>query len=74
MAERGAWYPGGFNPCTTYQVKNRFQGLPFKWVNLRRRYAEVARVLFNPANDAYLAVAGFNQCQVFTLGPKGGAM
>jgi hypothetical protein len=25
---KGAWYPGGFNPCT-YQVKNRFQILPF---------------------------------------------
>jgi hypothetical protein len=23
---KGAWYPGGFNPCT-YQVKNRFQSL-----------------------------------------------
>ena len=32
---------------------------------------EVARVMFNPANDAYLAVAGFAQCQVFTLGAKG---
>jgi hypothetical protein len=26
---KGAWYPGGFNPCT-YQVKNRFQNVPFK--------------------------------------------
>jgi hypothetical protein len=26
---KGAWYPGGFNPCT-YQVKTRFQNVPFK--------------------------------------------
>jgi hypothetical protein len=26
---KGAWYPGGFNPCT-YQVKTRFQSVPFK--------------------------------------------
>jgi hypothetical protein len=26
---KGAWYPGGFNPCT-YRVKNRFQNVPFK--------------------------------------------
>jgi hypothetical protein len=26
---KGAWYPGGFNPGT-YQVKNRFQNVPFK--------------------------------------------
>jgi hypothetical protein len=26
---KGAWYSAGFNPCT-YQVKNRFQSLPFK--------------------------------------------
>jgi hypothetical protein len=26
---KGAWYPGGFNPCTC-QVKNRFQNEPFK--------------------------------------------
>jgi superfamily II DNA/RNA helicase len=32
---KGAWYPGGFNPCT-YQVKTRFQNEPFKWVNLHR--------------------------------------
>ena len=31
---KGAWYPGCFNPCT-YQAKNRFQDLPFKF-NLRR--------------------------------------
>jgi hypothetical protein len=35
---KGAWYPGGFNPCT-YQVKNRFQKLPFK-CNLHRSYTE----------------------------------
>jgi hypothetical protein len=27
---KGAWCPGGFNPCT-YQVKKRFQNLPFKF-------------------------------------------
>ena len=32
---------------------------------------EVSRVLFNPAADEYLAVAGYAQCHVFTLGPKG---
>ena len=32
---------------------------------------EVARVLFNPAADEYLAVAGYAQCVVFTLGAKG---
>ena len=32
---------------------------------------EISRVLFNPAADEYLAVAGFAQCHVFTLGPKG---
>ena len=26
---KGAWYPGGFNPCAD-QVKNRFQNVPFK--------------------------------------------
>jgi hypothetical protein len=26
---KGAWYPGGFNPCTC-QVKNRFRNVPFK--------------------------------------------
>jgi hypothetical protein len=26
---KGAWYPGGFKPCT-YQVKTRFQTVPFK--------------------------------------------
>jgi hypothetical protein len=26
---KGAWYPGGFIPCT-YQVEIRFQSLPFK--------------------------------------------
>jgi hypothetical protein len=31
---KGAWYPGGFNPCT-YQVKTRCQNVPFKR-NLRR--------------------------------------
>jgi hypothetical protein len=31
---KGAWYPGGFNPCT-YQVKNRFQNVLFKF-NLHR--------------------------------------
>ena len=31
---KGAWYLGGFNPCT-YQVKTRFQTVPFKW-NLHR--------------------------------------
>jgi hypothetical protein len=31
---KGAWYSGGFNPCT-YQVKNRFQNVPFK-CNLQR--------------------------------------
>jgi hypothetical protein len=25
---KGAWYQGGFNPCT-YEVKTRFQFLPF---------------------------------------------
>jgi hypothetical protein len=34
---KGAWYPGGFNPCT-YCVRNRFQSLPFT-VNLHR-YSE----------------------------------
>jgi hypothetical protein len=28
-----AWYPGGFNPCT-YEVKTRFQNLPFSKCNL----------------------------------------
>jgi hypothetical protein len=34
---KGAWHPGGFNPCT-YQVKTRFQSFPFKYqlVPLRR--------------------------------------
>jgi hypothetical protein len=31
---KGAWYPGGFNPCA-YQADNRFQNVPFK-CNLRR--------------------------------------
>jgi hypothetical protein len=31
---KGAWYPGGFNP-RTYQVKPRFQNVPFKF-NLYR--------------------------------------
>ena len=31
----------------------------------------MARVLFNPAADEYLAVAGYAQCVVFTLGAKG---
>jgi hypothetical protein len=31
---KGAWYPGGFNPCT-YQVKSRFQTLLSK-CNLHR--------------------------------------
>jgi hypothetical protein len=35
---KGAWYPSGFNPCT-YQVKNRFQSLPFK-CNLYRYSGE----------------------------------
>ena len=32
---------------------------------------EVARVLFNPADDSRLTVAGFSRCQIFTLGGKG---
>jgi hypothetical protein len=32
---KGAWYPGGFNPCA-YQVKYRVQIFAFKWVNLYR--------------------------------------
>jgi hypothetical protein len=32
---KGARYPGGFNP-RAYQVKIRFQNVPFKRVNLRR--------------------------------------
>jgi hypothetical protein len=39
---KGAWYPGGLNPCT-YQVKTRFQDLPFK-CNLHRYNAAVSRV------------------------------
>jgi hypothetical protein len=31
---KGAWYPGGFNPCA-YRVKTRFQNVPVK-CNLRR--------------------------------------
>jgi hypothetical protein len=40
---KGAWYPGGFNPCT-YQVKNRFQNVPFKWVNSHRYNADGRKV------------------------------
>jgi hypothetical protein len=36
---KGAWYPGGFKP-RTYQVRNRFQNVPFK-CNLHR-YSVVA--------------------------------
>jgi hypothetical protein len=32
---KGAWYPGGFNPCT-YHVKTRFQSVPFRFINVRR--------------------------------------
>jgi hypothetical protein len=34
------WYPGGFSSLAPIKWKNRFQDVPFKWVNLRR-YATV---------------------------------
>jgi hypothetical protein len=37
---KGAWYPGGFNPCA-YEVKNRFQNVPFAFD--LRRYNEAER-------------------------------
>jgi hypothetical protein len=39
---KGAWYPGGFNPCI-YQVKNRFQNVPLKF-NLHRCIEERVRI------------------------------
>ena len=45
-----------------------------RWACVLSRSAvkfEVARVLFNPADDSRLTVAGFSRCQIFTLGGKG---
>jgi hypothetical protein len=36
---KGAWYPGGFNPCPD-RVKTRFQDVPFKTQRNVRRYCE----------------------------------
>jgi hypothetical protein len=40
---KGAWYPGGFKPCT-YQVKNRYQNVPFK-CNLHRYRKDDAQAM-----------------------------
>lgn len=32
---------------------------------------EVVQLAFNPANESYLAVAGYDDCQVFTVNPRG---
>jgi hypothetical protein len=54
---KGAWYPGGFKPCTC-QVKKRFQNVPFKCS--ARRYTEVHSVAWLPpaAAAAPVSVSG----------------
>jgi hypothetical protein len=42
---KGAWYPGGFKPCT-YQVKNRFQIFPAPFKCNLRRYITSATLCF----------------------------
>jgi hypothetical protein len=54
---KGAWYQGGFNPCT-YQVKTRIQNIPFE-CNLHRYKADLAAAalkkasLLNPNASTY---------------------
>jgi hypothetical protein len=51
---KGAWYPGGFNPCA-YHVENRFQNVPFK-MQLLRRYVAGRRVLLQRARGGAVNV------------------
>jgi hypothetical protein len=54
---KGAWYPGGFNPCA-YQVKNRFQSL-LSICNLRR----YATLFFDDCNWGDHCGAVANGCR-----------
>jgi hypothetical protein len=45
---KGAWYPGGFNPCT-YHAKNRFQSFAFQIQNLHRYDEALVKAGLMPA-------------------------
>jgi hypothetical protein len=71
---KGAWYTGGFNPWT-YQVKKRFQILPFKFNSHRyvlgdvrrrenlRAQGTVGRCTLNYTDPPPPRLIGWNMCR-----------
>jgi hypothetical protein len=64
---KGAWYPGSFNPCT-YQVKNRFQNVPFKCN--AHRYNKGQEGMSGPASNL-LASMGVKGVSFNNFGEEG---
>jgi hypothetical protein len=62
---KGAWYPGGFNPCT-YQVNNRFQSFAFQMQ--LARYVVGYALLFGVASGVGYGLS----VQISAMAPFGG--